>query len=109
MQQQVIEALRAAREKISSPERWTQGTWARGANDRVAKLGNPAVCWCIWGALVPTESTTMYGVAEDAYEALRDDPAVGGCPIAYNDKATTTHADVLALFDRTIARLESEV
>lgn len=48
-----------------------------------------------------------FGVAESALVQLwRQLPPPWRSIAAYNDASTTTHADVLALFDRAIAELE---
>lgn len=48
-----VEALKAARELISDPAKWTRGAYARDAEGR--ELTNPknerAVCWCAAGAV----------------------------------------------------------
>lgn len=100
----VLDLLRAARERISAPERWTQGRSARDATGfGVVSTDPSAVCWCAFGAVLACPSDSLSAGA--ALSAL-DDEAPGGSASAFND--TATHAEVLDLFDRTIARLEAE-
>jgi hypothetical protein len=99
-----LSTLRAARELISVPERWTQGELARGKSGRaVSPRGKAAVCWCAEGAI--SRYAPPYGDAwTPSIDALSS--GLGEEAFAFND--THTHAEVLALFDRTIARLSRE-
>lgn len=112
----VVEVLKRARERISDPSRWTQAAMARtrGGNLALSDCFD-AVCWCAVGAVhkecSPINFVTEYDSAlRSLAETVRDwrwarDPFFG--VTNFND--THTHAEVLALFDATIARLESEV
>ena len=95
-----LEILREARELISVPERWTTGASARTLDGCELYSGahEAAVCWCAIGAI--RHSVGKYGNIIDILGEL--DPRLD----EWND--THTHAEVLALFDRTIARMESE-
>jgi hypothetical protein len=99
-----LEILKAARELISVPERWTQHEYARDFHGNpVSALSPLAVCWCLNGALqrVKTEPGPSY-----ATKALREVLGkYGPNPSEFND--TQNHPDVLALFDRAIAKLEN--
>ena len=66
-------------------------------------------CWCAVGAV---EAATGYAVIEPntalAVRALeRVMPRREGSVPSFNDAPTTTHADILALFDRAIAAEEA--
>lgn len=103
-----IEVLKAARERISDPNRWTQGTYSRHSDGSPAwNSGRLAgVCWCASGAV---QCCLDLGATRFATDCAFDDlcrTLGGGCAVRYND--THTHAEVLALFDRTIARLEAK-
>jgi hypothetical protein len=96
-----LEILKAARELISVPERWTQGGSARDRDGICVKSASAyAVCWCAAGAVYKT------GCNDDAsLRALRFLDAVSGSTIEpFND--SHTHAEVLAAFDRAIAAAE---
>ena len=104
---ETIEILRSARALIDAPEKWTKWTEARDA----AGLGVPcydknAVCFCAVGAVVrhPTNGKTFF-----ALRLLREALPTGGYIDEYNDHPETTHADILALFDRAIAAEEAAI
>jgi hypothetical protein len=106
-----VEILRAARERISDPERWTQGSFARSANDEpISPFSSRASCWCARGALywVCASVSGAYGAERFLEAALVDlevvcDPAKEAIAQA-NDGGT--HDDVLALYDRAISLAE---
>lgn len=102
------DVLRAAKARIATPERWTQGTFARdrdgGAVDMKTER-EEAVCWCSLGAIEyacdPDEAVSaramcllMEAIGEDSIED-------------WNDHPRRTHAEVLAAFDRAIAIAEA--
>ncbi len=101
-----LELLKAARARIERPEAWTQGSWARDADGhRCAENAPGAVRWCSLGAIQGPRQ-----VVGDAEAALKDTLVDRGSSVAvstFNDDPTRTHAEVLDLFDRTIARLEA--
>ena len=103
MSKEVADVLRAAREKIAVPERWTQGTFAR------QKEGNPigplepnAVCWCALGAVIAVAGRSLPAL----YARATINRMYGGDFAWFNDTSTTHHADILAVFDRAIAAEE---
>ena len=98
-----LETLKAARDLISDPARWTQGCAARNVNgEPVDLMDNTAVCWCALGAISITDLMRGIGIS-DASKALRRVTPFGLVG-QFND--THTHAEVLALFDAAIAELE---
>jgi hypothetical protein len=100
-----LETLKAARDLISDPARWTQGCAARNANgESVDLMDEPAVCWCALGAIARTELVRGSGIS-DASKALRRVTPFG-LVAHFND--THDHAEVIALFDAAIAELEGE-
>lgn len=112
----VSTVLRAARDLISVPERWTK--WGYGflvkpeieedaVNMPSAKLSE-ATCFCALGAvgavLGNERGARAHGQATDMLA-----PALPGGRYAvalYNDEASTTHADVLRMFNRAIKKAE---
>jgi hypothetical protein len=114
-----LEILRLARWRITSPERWTTGAFARdAAGEPVGCLSSEACSWCILGAIVASElGGSRSAVARDALRltiSLTWPVIVGAHPVElplgpFNDLPSTTHAVVLDVFDRSIARLEAEV
>ncbi len=92
----VKENLIAARALIDTPEKWGKGP------DRD--------CFCAVDALTDVAYETDF---DDADHHLlgrflpvdyAPDPSDWNCPVAqFNDDPATTHADIMALFDRAIA------
>ena len=117
------EVLRAAKTKIADPARWTKGGGAFTADgEQVRVTDYRAARWCALGA---TDACRTRNGAIDLYDCVvylqRDDEVVaatrrvhpdwvgnGGLVSAFNDDPDTTHADVMALFDRAISRAEEE-
>lgn len=102
---QFLEDLKAIRELLSVPERWTQGTGARNElGYKVAISNDQAVCWCIDGAAVKV--TTRGGGGGGSilrYEALVQAFAyIHPDFVWWNDAPERTHAEVLALLDKAI-------
>lgn len=96
------EVLRAARELISVPERWTQDATARSVKRRpVLPRSQKAVCWCSVGAIDRATESTFSPEAMDARSFLRD-AAKTNVISTWNDMRSRTHAEVLAAFDRAI-------
>lgn len=98
-----IEVLRAAREVISDPKRWTQGHFARTVEGLLASADSPvAASWCAIGAVrkVCLEIDDRF----HAYEAL--EAVIPENVADWNDDPVRTHAEVLTAFDRAISRAE---
>jgi hypothetical protein len=110
-----LEVLQQARALISDPARWTQGFWARDRNGAECSLENPYVCrWCAAGAINKvTPLVSQGGVRGDALVELEYAVAdllnilLSSEILLFDYNDTHTHAEVLALFDAAIARLES--
>lgn len=100
------EVLRTARAKIEKPENWTQGAWARDADqhDMMPQMAG-ACSFCAMGAVqfITGESEAFY-VSMQALKRSLETAHVS--VLAFND--THTHAEVLALFDRAIEAEEKE-
>ncbi len=106
-----VQILKEARALIANEKNWTQGEYALAENGRPQLCPNQfSKCFCSVGAvsramrLHPTEAGKS-GVMEKFIKAaglsnVRE-------LVEFND--SHTHAVVLALFDRAIARAESEV
>ena len=101
------EVLRAARALIETPERWCRGAWARSAHRRpVLEASAKACSFCALGAVNRVApSWNLRGQAHGAlFHSLPKFPSVH----QFNDARSTTHADILALYDRAIALAETE-
>ena len=101
--------LRIAKELISTPETWTKGQLARDVNgNAVSSLLPTAVCYCGQGAIKavacnfylaqrPAQQFLHQSRPNDYFARFSD----------FNDYPKTTHADVMAAFDRAIALAEA--
>ena len=91
--------LRAMRELLSAPERWTQGSFAEDDDRFEVEPRGPFACrWCMWGGWMKCGG--RYG-DQELREVVAVDDVVG-----FND--THTHAEVLALIDGAIAKMEGQ-
>lgn len=104
-----LNVLLSARKKIEREECWVRRTHARTAYGReVFGHAADAVCWCAIGAIQSVIGGCVHDsyVGSDAIYALRREipPGYGNEVAAFNDSVGTAHSDVLALFDRAIAR-----
>ena len=99
----VLEVLKAARELIADESRWTQKTYARDADGNAVDWAlTCAHSFCMLGAIRHVTGRPIgHGPVFAAIERA--------CGVEYvvdfND--SHTHAEVLALFDAAIARLEA--
>lgn len=96
-----LASLKAGRWRIRTPLRWQ-------------KLGEdrPLALWWVMKRLVVTGDPLGYCAStalEDGqgYWRLQRQVPSSLCLESYNDLPTTTHADILALYDRAIAELEA--
>lgn len=98
----VRDDLVAAKALIDTPEKWCQGTYAKSLS-----AAQPARC--TMGALRVITHTDAWAVKNTKpYKALVDQlPKTGEHDwlmgvVRFNDDPATTHADIMALFDRAI-------
>lgn len=108
-----VEILRAARERITPVEAWTQDR----LSDAITVLGDfelakPALlkgtCWCASGAML-CEAPTYFAfqlAAELLIRAAGDEELAEEGITSFND--SHTHLDVLAAFDNAIPVAEQE-
>ena len=100
----VHENLIAAKALIDTPQKWTKGHYQFGD------------CFCSLGALgcvlemTPSDdmggNEIALGMALPADFEPDSELTVGTKVVNYNDHPETTHADIMALFDRAIAAAE---
>jgi hypothetical protein len=104
-----IEALKAARAKISNPTNWCQGAYARGRTGRkVFTFSNRATAWCLYGALDSVCMEQHWGSEGPADRLRTTSTRLGyGTPIEANDNGC--HADVISIYDKAIADAEAEL
>lgn len=103
--------LRAAKAHISEPENWFQGEYFKGS-----LIDPDTSCACALGAVRVANwsahaihsvfvdihddtpaAHTLHSVLPDGFFTVND----------FNDDPNTTHADIMALFDRAIAAAEA--
>lgn len=101
----VVELLQAAKEKINTPEKWCKGVYARLPNGMPTTSSDKEACtWCMVGALrcvsnyKANDLTLGKAFGVDMVERLFN----------LNDRGSTTHADVMAAFDKAIALAKQE-
>lgn len=101
--------LRRAKALIDTPAKWTKGALARdAAGTRLPWSARPpydgAVCFCAEGALAKAAGESL---PHRPWMAMQE--AVGTDSLfEWNDEPTTTHAEVMAAFDRAIAACEQD-
>lgn len=111
-----LDVLQAVRDRLREPQDWTQGAWARdnfGKPVGVFHLG--AVCWCLDGALgLACESfvgrdSAVRELARTNSMLVDDytDASLLAWVRRWNDDPDRTHAEVIDLIDRTMARLQA--
>lgn len=103
----LIEIYKRAREIISNEENWTKMAMARNKKGETGTDASPeAYSFCSLGAIYKARSEVLgrrYGVTSvnDILGRGVDYDIIG-----FNDSTYTTHAKVLARFDKAIAKLE---
>lgn len=99
--------LKGTRELLSDESRWTQRSYARRADGvGTGVFNSKASCWCLVGA-ADKVALDLYHVdrLDDVLDSLRAEIGVGESLTRFND--SHSHAEVLALLDRAIARAEA--
>jgi hypothetical protein len=97
-----LEVLRAARAYISDPEHWYKGGY--GYRGRSCALG---ACIRMSKHSWPEAQGALNRAVPDWWRVVSEETCRN--PITtYNDRPQTTHADILALFDRAIAVEEAK-
>jgi hypothetical protein len=105
-----VDILKAAKEKIATPDKWTQGAYAKDANGyAVVETSNKAACFCSLGAIYAANPRKEGTPNWDAQLAARDLASVVGKQsiVNWNDEEGRTHEEVLAAFDKAIERASS--
>ena len=97
MDQKTRDVLIAARTIIADPAMWYQGDWS--ASGEKYNLSEPCCAECA----IYRATDGAGGASFDAITTIRQfTPDCVGIHI-FNDAPTTTHADIMAVFDRAIA------
>lgn len=96
----VLRVLIEARELIEKPENWHKGSCFSDDKESMCAQGAIARVW-----LAARDDRGYIGI----WHFLDRFVPAGRLASIYNDHPTTTHADVLALFDRAIAARRAEL
>lgn len=109
-----VEILKAARERISGPARWTQNAFARRADGEIVAPDSSVACrWCAGGALRAEANVHDGKSGRSANHFLRVAAIerVGGeaqtSVPRFNDWAIRKHSEVVGLYDRAIELAEA--
>lgn len=89
--------LQEARSKISNPKRWIRYRLFDGQGG-----------FCMLGA-IRTSATGKYTAASRHLAQLAMEAQIGSTPMpVFNDLSTTTHKDVMEVFDKAIGSLSGD-
>ncbi len=113
---EVHDVLLAARALIAEPEHWCKGVEARDERGvEVAPTDPDAYEWCVIGALdaangvVPNVTWDGWDRYCDAFSVLADLAQTRFQSLSdFNDAPSTTHTDILALFDKAIEAMRAD-
>lgn len=120
-----LEILTRAREIITPPGNWTRHYVARNKDGEVTFSSSPDACqWCAIGAIeaasgsqiipypprdIKVEMDSALNTLRSAIPAGFSDPRNGGPIVSiYNDAKSTSHDDILKLFDRAISAAKKD-
>ena len=93
--------LQTVRQKISNPQHWTKGAFARDSNGMaVMELNEEAVCWCIMGAVFACDNTNDQFV--DGVYIVSQLIFTMGYPTVSSFNDSSTHEQVLSMLDAAI-------
>lgn len=104
------QVLNDAAELLSDPARWHKGSYAGNMLGEPVPTHDPeAVCWCLSGALVRSNSVNIGYIAHDeAYHALTTVVQDMGHStiVKFNDHPETTHEMVMRVMDTAKEKLQ---
>jgi len=114
------EVLKAALEKIATPDKWTRGSFGRLADGSGCSSGDrSATAFCLNGAVIAASGDGVGRFFNDSCDAATgylqrviaeeaDDKWVSRSLIGFNDSYGRTHAEVVDALTKAIALAESE-
>lgn len=103
----ILDVLKAARAKLAKRGGWIQGISAADKEgDMVGYNHEAAVSFCMWGAInsVTSSGRLVIGASKALRAAMPYPESITG----YNDAEGRKKRQILALFDKAIAKLESK-
>lgn len=98
------EVLVLAKEKISTPDKWTKGVGARNSKGEwINVFSKDAACFCSIGAIMNVcENISIrletYKILRNSFPSIFNNYTVA----SFNDSYATTHDDVMKVFDKAI-------
>lgn len=110
MTRETADILRRAKARIGTPDKWHKGDYFEGIDSDTATAPFPDNCpACAYGAVMWAGGHDANVTPADIAlrEAARGMPREWPDVDIFNDHPDTTHADVMALFDRAIAAEEA--
>ena len=97
------EILRSVRVKLTTPECWMQHHNAVDEfGDSVHPADPTAACWCLEGAIYSHRDANRVRALGIVLDVLEEDGELEA--FEWNDDPDRTHAEVLDLLDRSIAK-----
>ena len=104
MNSETLKVLEKARALIADEAHWCRGAFAVDEHgNKVGALEAAACAWCASGATIRASNASEAGHRARVQLAMQI-----GSPSVANFNDIHSHAEVLALFDRVIARLREE-
>lgn len=112
-----LETLKAVRDLLSDPKRWTQGAFAR--HESGAPIGpreRGASCWCLRGAVIKVDPTSggdgpimAIGAAMHELQGIGSRPFNDLASIArFNDAPVRRHHEIMKVIDLAIKNEEAK-
>ena len=100
--EQALSLLKQVRALLDKPEHWTKQTVARNdKQESVETTDESATCWCVMGAFWKLTNNAIR--TSDMGQIMNNHLA------SFNDKETTTHADIVRLLDARINKFEQRI
>lgn len=101
MNEKLIENLKAAKALINTPEKWKKRGWGNSGSG----------CYCALGAAKEAGHFNVLQIIDRKFPItaalMAQVPAGFRSVVEFNDHPTTTHADIMAVFNRAIAAAEA--
>lgn len=104
---QLLDDLKAVRELLSVPERWTKGAYARAGKRRASPLNNEVTCWCLLGAIRKVTGGAISSRRVQLAAAALHRATLSPRLLNYwNDDPDRTYTDIVLVIDKAIAAEE---
>lgn len=104
------DTLRKAKALISDPVNWNQdGSYIRG--EPLGEETGEGTCMCVYGAVMVAHGISNPWYSRSLLKDALEEAALEvnqGSVHEYNDSTSTTHEDIMELFDRAIELAEEQ-